>query len=129
MSIKRNVVLIAIGGAAFVLVSALSMVVNSTVRSFTGVDADPPAKMKKPLEVKAKEEAQTAQPEPSKEAVQEQRVSNKTPAETGPAYEVAPPPPVYAPPPPPRVVGPGDLGHEPAPYYPRPVQSGPGNLN
>jgi len=122
--------LIAIGGAAFVFVSALSVVVNSTVRSLTGVDADPPAKMKKSLEVKAKEEeTQAAEPEPSKVVVQEQRVSNEISAETGPAYEVAPPPPVYAPPPPPRVVGPGDLGHEPAPYYPRPVQSGPGNLN
>jgi len=129
MSIKRNIVLIAIGGAAFVFVSALSVAVNSTVRSFTGVDADPPAQMKKSLEVKAKEEAQVVQPETSKEVVQEQRVSNKTPAETGPAYEVAPPPPVYASPPPPRAVGPGNLGYEPAPYYPRPTRSGPGNLN
>jgi len=129
MSIKRSVVLIAIGGTAFVFVSALSVVVNSAVRSFTKVDDDPPAKMKKTPEVKAKEEAQVVTPEPAKPVVQEQRVATETPTETGPAYEVAPPPPVYSPPPPPRVVGPGDLGHEPAPYYPRPVLSGPGNLN
>jgi len=129
MSIKRNVLLLAIGGVTFVFASALSVVVNSAVRSFTKVDDDPPAKMKKTPEVKAKEEAQSAKPEPAKSVVQEQRVATETPNEIGPAYDVAPPSPAYAPPPPPRVVGPGNLGYEPAPYYSPPVQTGPGDLN
>jgi hypothetical protein len=57
MSIKRNLVLIAIGGVAFVSASAFSVVVNSLVRSMTGVsEPDPPAQMKETPEAKARAE-------------------------------------------------------------------------
>ena len=134
MSIKRNLVLIAIGGVAFVSASAFSVVVNSLVRSMTGVsEPDPPAQMKETPEAKAKREAKAASKEESspssKTEVKEQVVSDKSQSETGPSGETVATPPAYAPPPPPRVVGPGNLGYEPAPYYPPPVQTGPGNLN
>lgn len=135
MSIKRNLVLIAIGGVAFVFASALSVVVNSLVRSVTGTpQPDPPAQMKETLEAKAKREAKAASTEQSsassKTEIKEQAVSNNSQNEIGPSGETATPAPSYAPPPPPpRAVGPGNLGYEPAPYYPPPVQTGPGNLN
>jgi hypothetical protein len=135
MSIKRNLVLIAIGGVAFVFASAFSVVVNSVVRSVTGTpQPDPPAQMKETPEAKAKREAKTTSKEEnttsSKTEVKDQVVSDKSQNEIGPSGETAASPPPYAPPPPPpRAVGPGNLGYEPAPYYPPPVQTGPGNLN
>ena len=134
MSIKRNLVLIAIGGVAFVFASALSVVVNSVVRSVTGTpQPDPPAQMKETPEARAKREAKAAPKAESvtssKTEVKEQSVSDKSQSETGPSVEPVSSPPTYAPPPPPRAVGPGNLGYEPVPYYPPPVQTGPGNLN
>jgi hypothetical protein len=135
MSIKRNLVLIAIGGVAFVFASALSVVVNSLVRSVTGTpQPDPPAQMKETPEAKAKREAKATSKEEntasSKTEVKDQAISDKSQSEIGLSGETAAsPPPPYAPPPPPRAVGPGNLGYEPAPYYPPPVQTGPGNLN